>query len=115
VWSERVGDVLLAQGNLDEALARYEASLAIRGRLAALDRSNASWQHDLAASYAKVATTLERQGAVALALAELRAGRSIIAALVGIAPGQAEWQANLAWFDQQIARLEAQAQQAGSQ
>jgi hypothetical protein len=39
---EKVGDVLKAQGKLDEALKAYRDSLAIRERLAAADRSNAT-------------------------------------------------------------------------
>jgi predicted negative regulator of RcsB-dependent stress response len=41
------GDVLVAQGKLDEALKSYRDSLAIRERLVAADRSNAQWQNDL--------------------------------------------------------------------
>jgi hypothetical protein len=42
-----------------------------------------------------------------LALAALRKGQAIMAALVAIAPGHAGWTNDLAWFDEQIARLEA--------
>jgi hypothetical protein len=40
----KVGDVLVAQGKLDEALKAYRDGLAIRERLAAADRSNNRWQ-----------------------------------------------------------------------
>jgi tetratricopeptide (TPR) repeat protein len=43
----KVGDVLVAQGKLDEALKSYRDSLAIAERLAASDRSNTAWQDDL--------------------------------------------------------------------
>jgi hypothetical protein len=46
-------------------------------------------------------------------LAALREGRDIMAALVAIAPSNAQWKKDLAWFDQQIARLEAQKEDAG--
>jgi predicted negative regulator of RcsB-dependent stress response len=36
----KVGDVLVAQGKLEEALKAYHDGLAIRERLAAADRSN---------------------------------------------------------------------------
>ena len=46
---ERVGDVLVAQGNLPEALKPYrDDSLAIFDRLAKSDPGNAGWQCDLA-------------------------------------------------------------------
>jgi hypothetical protein len=44
----KVGDVLVAQGNLPEALKSYRDSLAIRDRLAKSDPGNAGWQRDLA-------------------------------------------------------------------
>jgi hypothetical protein len=40
---EKVGNVLVAQGSLAEALKSYQASLAIREGLAKSDRSNAGW------------------------------------------------------------------------
>jgi predicted negative regulator of RcsB-dependent stress response len=47
---DKVGDVLVAQGKLDEALKIYRDGLAITERLATLDRSNTQWQRDHAAS-----------------------------------------------------------------
>ena len=46
-----MGDVLTAQGNLPGAFDAYQASLAIRERLAAQDPQNAGWQRDLAVSF----------------------------------------------------------------
>jgi hypothetical protein len=82
-------------------------------RLAAADRSNTMWQRDLSVSYAKLASVYLRLGNSAEALAALHKGRDIIAALVAIAPSNAQWKKDLAWFDGQIARLEAQKQEAG--
>jgi tetratricopeptide (TPR) repeat protein len=42
-----VGDVFKAQGKLDDALASYRDSLALRKRLAEADPSNTLWQNDL--------------------------------------------------------------------
>jgi tetratricopeptide (TPR) repeat protein len=72
-----VGDVLVAQGKLDEALKAYRDSLPIRERLAAADRSNTEWQRDLAVSYAKLASVYLRLGNSAEALAALHKGRDI--------------------------------------
>jgi hypothetical protein len=42
-----VGDVLVAQGNLPEALKTFRDGLAIADRLAKSDPGNAGWQRDL--------------------------------------------------------------------
>ena len=47
--------MLVAQGDLPEALQAYRDSLAIAERLAAADPSNAEWQRDLSVSYEKIA------------------------------------------------------------
>ena len=44
---DRVGGVLVAQGNLTEALISFRKGLAISERLAKLDPSNAQWRNDL--------------------------------------------------------------------
>ncbi len=46
----KIGDVLVAQGNLPEALKTYQDSLAIVDRLAKSDPGNALWQRDLSVS-----------------------------------------------------------------
>ena len=51
---DRVGNVLVAQGNLPEALKSYRDSLAIRDRLAKSDPGNAGWQRDLSVSYNRI-------------------------------------------------------------
>ena len=53
---DRVGDVLVKQGNLPEALKSYRAGLAIAERLAGSDAGNADWQRDLSVSNIKLAT-----------------------------------------------------------
>jgi tetratricopeptide (TPR) repeat protein len=105
--------VLVAQGKLDEALAAFRDSLAIRERLAVADRSNTAWQRDLAVSYAKLAAVYAKQGNIDEASSALRKGREIIAVLVAIAPGNARWKQDLAFFDREIAKLEERAQGAG--
>jgi tetratricopeptide (TPR) repeat protein len=103
----KVGDVLMAQGKLEEALRAYRDSLAIRERLAAADRSNTEWQHNLAVSHGKLALAYERLGQIAQALIQVRKGRDLLAALVAMASGNVQWAKDLALFDAQIARLEA--------
>lgn len=48
------GDQWLAMGQVDKALAAYEAGLEIRKSLAGLDPSNAQWRHGLAESHGKI-------------------------------------------------------------
>jgi len=52
----KVGDVLVAQGNLPGALASFKDSLAIRDRLAKADPNNAGWQRDVWVSYWRLAS-----------------------------------------------------------
>ena len=62
VSNNKVGDVLVAQGNLPEALKTFREGLAIRERLAAADPGNAGWQRDLSVSYDRVGDVLVAQG-----------------------------------------------------
>ena len=98
--------MLVAQGNLAEALKSYRDSLAIADRLAKADPSNATWQRDLAISHGRVAMVLAEQGEAARALNELREGRAIIARLKEQSPDNATLPDDLAWFDAEIAKLE---------
>ena len=70
---EKVGDVLVAQGKLQDALDAYQQSLAISKRLAEQDKSNSGWQRDLSVSYDKVGDVLVAQGKLQDALDALPA------------------------------------------
>jgi hypothetical protein len=98
--------VLVAQGNLPEALKSFRDSLAIADRLAKADPGNAGWQHDLAISYGRVATTEAQTGARDQALSAFRRGRDIIAMLRAASPDNPTLPNDLAWFDSQITVLE---------
>ncbi|MDQ5771062.1 tetratricopeptide repeat protein, partial [Thiothrix subterranea] len=58
----KMGEVLTAQGKLDDAKAVFEKDLAIAQTLADNDPSNAGWQRDLAASLSKMGEVLTAQG-----------------------------------------------------
>lgn len=58
---DELGDVKRAQGDLPAALAAYDASLAIRKRLADADPGNAEWQRDLIVSHVKLAEWFSEQ------------------------------------------------------
>jgi len=93
---EEVGDVLKAQGKLDEALKAYRDSLAIAERLAAADRSNTLWQRDLSVSYNKVGNVLKTQGKLDEALKAYRDSLAIRERLAASDPSNSDWQRILA-------------------
>ena len=95
----------MAQGNLPAALTSYQASLAIRDRLAKSDPGNAGWQHDLAVSYEKVTSAYPKATQSMEAREALSTGRDIIARLVTQFPDWSQWKQDLSWFDRQFAAL----------
>jgi hypothetical protein len=58
----KVGGVLAARCELEEALDAYRQSLKIRRMLAEQDKSNAGWQRDLIVSLYKVGTITAKIG-----------------------------------------------------
>jgi hypothetical protein len=77
VGHEKVGDVLLAKGDLVEAQAAYQQSLEIIQRLAASDPLNAGWRRQLSVCLTKIAELYERQRiALRLFSSHKRASRS---------------------------------------
>ena len=62
VSHNKIGDVLVEQGNLSEALEAYQSSLAIRERLASSDRGNAGWQRDLSVSHERIGDVANANG-----------------------------------------------------
>jgi tetratricopeptide (TPR) repeat protein len=64
----KVGDVLEAQGKLDEALEVYREDLAITERLTKADPGNAGWQRGLSISYSTIGDVLVAQGNLTEAL-----------------------------------------------
>ena len=97
--------MLVAQGNLPEALKSYRDGLAIADRLAKADPGNAGWQRDLSMSYSKLAGAFRKAGDNAMALDALRQGRAIMLRMTSLSPDNAAWKRDLAWFDGQIAEL----------
>ncbi len=92
---EKVGDVLVAQGNLPEALKSFRDGLAIRDRLARVDPGNADGQRDLSVSYEKVGDVLVAQGNLPEALKSFRDQLAIADRLARAEPGNADWQRDL--------------------
>ncbi|TKB67294.1 MAG: DUF4062 domain-containing protein [Nitrospira sp.] len=64
VSHDRIGDVLVAQGDLPAALTVFRASLGIAETLAKRDAGNSQWQRDLYVSYWRLADMAEKRNAV---------------------------------------------------
>ncbi len=79
---DRVGDVLMAQGKLSEALKSFRHGLTIRERLATAHPDNSGWQRGLSLSYDRVGDVLVAQGNLADALKSFREGLAIAERLV---------------------------------
>ncbi|MEO1609945.1 MAG: toll/interleukin-1 receptor domain-containing protein [Pseudomonadota bacterium] len=94
-FNER-GNVLVAQGNLPQALDSFQASLAIAERLAKAAPGNAGWQRDLSVSYEKIGSVLVAQGNLPQALDSFQASLAIRERLAEADPRNAGWQADLA-------------------
>ena len=99
--------MLEAQGNLPEALKSYRDSLAIRDRLAKADPGNAGWQRDLAVSHGKFASCLPAAGREDAGEGWLGEGLEIMQRMTALSPDNATWKKDLAWFEEQIAALDA--------
>ena len=100
------GEYAKERSVLADALSAYQASLAIRERLAKADPGNAGWQRDVALSHGRVAIVQARQGARQDALGGFGKGRAVIAKLEAQLPDNATLPRDLAWFERQIAELE---------
>ena len=84
----KVGDVLMAQGNLAEALKSYRDGLVVADRLAKANPGNADWQRDLAICQGRVGVVLAKQGDASHALDMLQQGRAVVARLAEQSPDQ---------------------------
>jgi Flp pilus assembly protein TadD len=97
--------VLVAQGQVGEALRSYTASRTIRDRLARQDPANAQWQRDLAVSYMKLGTVEKQKDNTTAAVDFFTQARAISARLVEHDPTNAIWKNDLAWVERQIVAL----------
>src|SRR5262249_2018355 len=92
---DEVGGVLVAQGNLTEALKSFRDSLVTAERVAKADPNNAGWQRDLAVFYERVGDVLQAQGNLTEALKSYSDGHSITERLAEADPNNADWQRDL--------------------
>jgi tetratricopeptide (TPR) repeat protein len=100
-----LGDVLVSQGRLDEALKSYRDSLDIAERLAASDRSNTERQSDLSVAYARIGDVLVSQGKLDEALKSHQDSLAIIERLAASDHRNTGWQSDLSWSYHSIASV----------
>ena len=91
----RRGNVVEAQGKLDEALTAFRDSLSIRERLVQADPGNARWQRDLSVSQEKIGDVLVEQIDLPAALDAFKVSLAIRERLARSVPGNAGYQRNL--------------------
>jgi tetratricopeptide (TPR) repeat protein len=90
-----VGDVMVAQGNLAQALEIFLDGLAIMTRLAEAGPNDADRQHNLAVSYNRIGNVLATLGNLTEALQSFRDGLAIREGLAKADPNNAGWQREL--------------------
>jgi tetratricopeptide (TPR) repeat protein len=105
ITDERIGDVLVIQGQLDAALAAYRDSFGLRKRLALEDPRNNKWQRDLSVSDNKIGDVLVAKGQLDDALAAYEDGRTIREALALKHPSNTELKRDLSVSDNKIGQV----------
>ena len=90
-----LGGVLVAQGNLEGALALFHDGRAIFENLAKTEPGNTDSQHDLSVCYSKIGDTLAAQGNLDAALKAFRDRFAIADDLIKSDPGNTDWQRDL--------------------
>ena len=95
VAQNTIGDVRVLQGDLDGALAAFEAGKTVAERLAAADSANNVWQHDLSVSWDRLGNVRVAQGDLGGALAAFEASKAIFERLAAADPAHSGWQRDL--------------------
>jgi tetratricopeptide (TPR) repeat protein len=95
VLHNEFGDVLIAEGQLQDAMREYEAALAITETLAAREPSNLKLQRNLSVIYGKLGNVALKAGDLVVARAPFEAALAIDETLAAVEPGNAEWQRDL--------------------
>ncbi len=91
----KIGNVLVAQGDGPGALAAYRKGLEIAEALAARDPANTEWQRDLSVSHNRIGDVLVARGDGPGALAAYGKLLKISEALAARDPANTEWQRDL--------------------
>ncbi len=102
---DRIGGVLVDQGNLPDALKSFRDGLAIADSLAKADPGNAGWQRDLSVSYNRIGDVLVAQGNLPDALKSFRDGLAIHERLVEMDSSNALWRRDLLFSQERNRRV----------
>jgi tetratricopeptide (TPR) repeat protein len=90
-----LGDVLLAKGAREEALAAYEAARRDVTALTEREPDSPRWQRDASVTYDRIGDFLLADGRLDLALESYRKSLAIAEALAAREPGNVRWQHDL--------------------
>ena len=96
VAHSRLGDVRMAQGQLDAAAQAFSEYHAIFSQLVALDPVNTSWLRELAVAHSKLGDVRMVQGQLDAAAQAFSEGMGIRTRLVALDPTNSSWQYDLA-------------------
>lgn len=99
------GDVLLAKGQLAEALVAYEECRLVFERLNEADPNETDYQRDLASSYSRISSIHTAQGQTAKALQALRDCQVLSRQLVERDSDNSRWQRDLSVTLEKISSL----------
>ena len=92
----KLGDVRMAQGQLDAAAQAFSEDLVISTRLVALDPANTGWLRDLAAAHSRLGDVRMKQGQLDAAAQIFSEGLAICTRLVALDPANTNWLRDLA-------------------
>ncbi|MGO9134738.1 MAG: TIR domain-containing protein [Methylovirgula sp.] len=98
----KVGDVFVAEGHLNDALKAYQSGLAAIAPIAKANPGNAGWQFDLGVSNERIGDVQMAQGNLAAALKSFETRRDIVAALVKSDPKTLAWQRDLSVANEKV-------------
>jgi tetratricopeptide (TPR) repeat protein len=106
VSQQKIGDLLVDQGNLPAALKYFRASQAIFDRMAKTDPNNVGrWQSDFALSQQKIGDVLVAQGYLMEGIDHYSSARNIWFRLAKIEPANATLQRDLSALQIKIANV----------
>jgi tetratricopeptide (TPR) repeat protein len=99
---DEVGDVLMALGNLPEALKAFRDGRAIAERLVSADPASADRWRDVWLAFINIGNVLMAQGNLPEALQSFRDGLAIAQQVANADPSNAGWQRDLSAVDARI-------------
>jgi tetratricopeptide (TPR) repeat protein/energy-coupling factor transporter ATP-binding protein EcfA2 len=103
---DEFGDTYLALGDSAEALASFQASLAIREQISAAEPGNADWQRNLSVSYVKIGDVLGfTEGKLEDALQAYRNGLIVAQRLAESDVSNRQWEFDISVLHERIGQV----------